>query len=125
MTDMIHVITGFLIGVGLVLIFSRSARQRVLRPAQDKLVGICEIALGQSSKKRENKEKVLALLRDRARSSSSGQGELSNSDIREALGISPKTVVNYLDELEREGKIEQVGDIGQGVRYRLKNQHNP
>ncbi|MBI2674659.1 MAG: winged helix-turn-helix transcriptional regulator [Candidatus Yanofskybacteria bacterium] len=112
MIDVIYIVIGFIVGVGLVLIFSRSARQKILRPAQDKLAGICEVVLGQSAKKEENKEKIPALLREK--------DELSNSDIREALGVSPKTVVNYLDELEREGKVEQVGDIGQGVRYRLK-----
>ena len=105
MTDIIYIIVGFMVGVGLVLIFSRSARHQ--------LVGICAAALGQSVKKRENKEKILALLTEK--------GELSNSDIREALGVSPKTVVNYLDELEREGKVEQIGGVGQGVYYRLKN----
>ena len=98
------IIAGFLIGIGLVLIFSRSARQKV--------VGICKVALGQTARKQENKEKVLELLQER--------GELSNSDIREVLGVSPRTAVDYMDELEEEGKVEQVGDIGQGVVYRLK-----
>lgn len=104
MPDLIYLIPFFLIGVGLVLTFSRSARE--------KTVGICAVVLGQSAKKRGNKEKIVSMLRER--------GELSNSDIREALGVSARTVVSYMDELEREGKIEQAGNIGQNVRYRFK-----
>ena len=110
---MIYIILGFFVGAGLVLIFSRSARHKILRPAQDKLVGICEVVLGQSTKKRDNKDKILALLAEK--------GELGNSDIREALEVSPKTIINYLDELEREGKVEQIGNTGRGVAYKLKN----
>ena len=111
----IFIVAGFLIGAGLVLVFSRSARQKV--------VGICEVALGQSAKKRENKEKILALLREKsasAQGSGETKSELSNSDIREALGVSPRTAVDYMDELEKEGKVEQVGNVGQSVAYRLK-----
>lgn len=112
MSDLIYLILLFLIGIGLVLVFSRSARE--------KTVGICAVVLGQSTKKRENKEKILAILQKRARSNPSGQGELSNADVREALGVSPRTVVSYMDELEKEGKVEQAGNIGQNVRYRFK-----
>lgn len=114
-------IVGSLVGIGLVLAFSQKARESA--------GGICAVVLGQSARKQGNKEKILAILRERARSSPSpqsnsgqaGQGELSNSDIREALGVSAKTAVNYLDELEREGKVEQVGNTGQSVKYRLKS----
>ena len=76
-------------------------------------MGICRVALGQSRKKEERKEKILELLEER--------GELSNSDIREALGVSRRSVARYLDQLEREGKVEQTGEIGRGVTYRLNN----
>jgi len=81
MIDVIYTIIGLVIGASLVLAFSRSARQ--------KTVGICEVVLGQSAKKRENKEKILALLGEKR--------ELGNSDIREALGVSPRTIVDYMD----------------------------
>ena len=80
MIDVIYTIIGLVIGASLVLAFSRSARQ--------KTVGICEVVLGQSAKKRENKEKILALLGEKR--------ELGNSDIREALGVSPRTIVDYM-----------------------------
>lgn len=82
------------------------------RPSRNALVGICAVAFGQSSKKEERKEKILELL--------SQKEELSNSDIREALGVARRTAVRYCDELEAEGKIEQIGSAGQYVKYRLK-----
>lgn len=57
--------------------------------------------------KRENKEKILALLAEKS--------ELSNVDIRESLGISGRSAIRYMDELEREGKVERVGNTGRGV----------
>ncbi len=37
-----------------------------------------------------------------------------------ALGVSDATATNYLQELEREGRIEQIGERGRFVTYRLK-----
>ena len=70
--------------VGFVLLISRRAREEA--------AGICEIALGQTAKKNANKERVLVLLRERDPSTSSGYKELSNSDIREALGIARRSI---------------------------------
>lgn len=82
------------------------------RKGREKTAGICAAALGLDAKKRERKEKILGLLKDR--------GELSNSDIREALGISERSVIRYMDALEKEGRVEQVGNTGRNVMYRLK-----
>lgn len=109
MTQTILIIIGIAI---IVLLLSRKGQEKVLRPAQDKIVGICATALDQTVRKNANKEKALALIQER--------GEASNSDIREALGVSERTAVRYMDELEREGKVEQVGNTGRSVQYRLK-----
>ncbi len=82
------------------------------RKMRENVVGICASALDQTVRKNANKEKALALIQER--------GEASNSDIREALGVSERTAVRYMDELEREGKAEQVGKTGRSVQYRLK-----
>jgi len=110
MNIIVYIIIGFIIGVGLVLVFSCWARLSA-RQAGEKIVGICRVAFGRSAQKLENKNKILELLKEK--------GEMSNSEIRDALNVSPKTAVNYLDELEREDKVEQVGEIGQSVHYRL------
>lgn len=76
------------------------------------VAGICAAAMDTTVNKNANKEKALAFIRQR--------GEASNSDIREHLGLSSRTIVRYMDELEKEGKVEQEGEIGQAVTYRLK-----
>ncbi|NQV93072.1 winged helix-turn-helix transcriptional regulator [Candidatus Kaiserbacteria bacterium] len=47
------------------------------------------------------------------------QGELTNSEAQVLLGVSDTTIVTYLDELEEEGKVVQVGESGRGVYYTL------
>lgn len=42
-----------------------------------------------------------------------------NDDVEKALSVSDATATNYLEELEREGKIKQVGTTGQNVYYEL------
>lgn len=108
MTQIILIIIGIAV---VVLLLHRKSRETV--------AGICAAAIGQDAKKRENKEKILALLREPL-DSARGKRELSNSDIREALGISDRSVIRYMDELEKEGRVEQKGDTGRGVTYRPK-----
>ena len=76
----------------------------------EELAGICVSAVQTASQKEARKERALTLLRER--------GELSNSEIRAALGVSSRTAVRYLDELEREGKVVQIGRVGHAVTYR-------
>lgn len=109
MTQTILIIIGIAI---IVILLTKKTREQVLRPAQDKIVGICSLALDQTVRKNRNKEKIATLLREK--------GQLSNADIREALGFSERSVVRYMNELEREGKIKQMGKTGRSVTYRLK-----
>jgi len=45
---------------------------------------------------------------------------ITNNDVEKALGVSNTSAERYLDELEGRGKIEQVGETGRGVVYKLK-----
>lgn len=101
MTRIILIIVGV---AALILLLTRKGRQTA--------VGICATALDQTVRKNTNKEKTLEFIRRR--------GKASNEDIREHLGVSRRSAVRYLDELEKEGRVEQVGDIGRGVVYRLR-----
>ena len=94
-----------LIGATILLVLVTSTGRRTV-------VRVYEKATGQTARKRENKGKVLALLGERADGA-------SNEEIAEHLGVSPRTVVRYLDELEQEGHVEQVGGTGRGVCYRI------
>jgi len=61
--------------------------------------------------KRTNKRKarVLALAQK--------QGRITNDDVEDMFCISNNTARNYLDQLEHEGKLKQVGTTGRGVYY--------
>lgn len=66
----------------------------------------------QTQKKEENKEKILAFFQT--------QASVTNNDIEKLLGVSDATATRYLNELEKEEKVEQIGTTGRGVEYRLK-----
>jgi len=61
--------------------------------------------------KNERKEMVLGLIKE--------NGRVSNDEVEKLLNVADSTVTNYLDELEKEGRIRQVGRTGQGVYYEL------
>jgi len=65
-------------------------------------------------KKRENLEKIRSLFVERAR--------LANNDIEFLLGVSDATATRYLDELEKQGVIRQVGKTGKYVYYEKAGQ---
>lgn len=67
---------------------------------------------GQKEKKVENKQRVLELIQNKQK--------VTNNDIEELLGVSDSTATRYLEELEQEQKIAQVGNTGKGVYYILK-----
>jgi len=46
-------------------------------------------------------------------------GKITNDEIEELFSVSNTTAYNYLEELEKEKKIKQVGKKGRGVYYTL------
>ena len=66
----------------------------------------------QVEQKTENKQKILAFVQE--------HGKIQNNDVEKVAGVSNATAERYLDELEKEGKLAQHGEIGQGVFYTLK-----
>jgi predicted HTH transcriptional regulator len=44
-------------------------------------------------------------------------GRITNDEAQDLLSISDTTATEYLDELEAEGKVQQVGKTGRGVHY--------
>ncbi|OJI06772.1 hypothetical protein BK004_02270 [bacterium CG10_46_32] len=85
----------------------------LFKKTREQAVGICATALDQTVRKNTNKEKALAFIRER--------GEVTNQDIRNHFGVSVRTAVRYMDDLEREGAVEQVGSTGRSVVYRIKS----
>jgi len=66
----------------------------------------------QQEEKQERKGKILELLQR--------QETITNDQVEKMLGVSDATATNYLQELEDENKIEQIGERGRFVSYRLK-----
>ncbi len=67
----------------------------------------------QHNEKQSRKERILELLKEKR--------SVTNNDVETALGVSDATATNYLQELEREGRIEQIGERGRFVSYRYIN----
>jgi len=59
--------------------------------------------------KEENKSKALELAGMR--------GRITNDEVEKLLGVSNATAERYLNELEKEGKLKQVGNTGKSVYY--------
>ena len=68
-----------------------------------------------NAKKEAAKAKIITALKAR--------GSLKNEEIADLAKISSATVVRYMDELENERKVVQVGATGKSVVYRLNTSH--
>lgn len=72
--------------------------------------GLAEYNRKIQQRKKEQKAKILVMLKER--------GELTNDAIEKVLKISDASVTRYLDELEKEGKVVQKGNV-RGTYYVL------
>ncbi|MDP2637603.1 MAG: HTH domain-containing protein [Candidatus Levybacteria bacterium] len=81
------------------------------KQAKKQAVGICNYTLDQSVRKNANLQKILELF--------ASNKELTNESIRENLKVSNRSVVRYMDELEKQGKVKQIGNTGRSVTYKL------
>ena len=68
------------------------------------------LIFGQAKKKKENKEKILEFLQSNEK--------ITNNDVEKLLGVSDATATRYLNELEKEQKIKQIGTVVHAVYYR-------
>ncbi len=66
----------------------------------------------QAKEKEENKQKILGLFEK--------QHEVSNNDVEKLLSVSDRSATRYMEELQREGKVEQIGSTGRSVVYKQK-----
>ncbi len=66
----------------------------------------------QVKEKAENLEKILEFLRENEK--------VTNNDIEKLLGVSDATATRYMNELEKERKVRQIGKTGNAVYYVLK-----
>ncbi|GBE16528.1 hypothetical protein BMS3Abin15_00349 [bacterium BMS3Abin15] len=96
MKTFLILIIGIVIGAGVVWYWVRKRK-----------CGMSE----QEQIKQERKEKILLALRN------SKGNKIANNDVEKLVGVSDTTAERYLDELEKEGKIRQVGKTGKFVYY--------
>jgi Fic family protein len=89
----------------------RMKKARTLKKSEpaDNLQAINEQA---TKEKAENKQKIMEFF------GTSLNHEATNNEIEELLEVSDATATRYLDELEEEGLIEQVGKTGHAVYYK-------
>ncbi len=99
----------FLIGVvvGGVLVRLLDSRFR----GNDNVAGV--INPEQVRVRRENLEKVMVMAREK--------GEIANDDVEKGLGVSNATAQRYLQELESQGKLVQIGTRGKYVKYAISH----
>ena len=93
------IILGMIIGALMAWLFLKSKKPGAVNPRQQE-------------QRQENLEKALELARSK--------GEIRNNDIETALNVSNATAERYLNELEKQGKLEQIGKTGIKVVYRSK-----
>ncbi len=85
-----------------------------LKPKQTEKV--VEKEAGFISESVEEKQKNLQKLREYLKT----RDRVTNNAVEHLLGVSDATTIRYLDELEKEGLIRQVGKTGQSVYYEVK-----
>jgi biotin operon repressor len=107
------IVQGVVLLGAVLVVYAFLESRRYKTGAGEEIAGICRSVVESVSKKEERMDRVLALLRE--------HGELSNAEIRRELGVSSRSVVCYMDALEEEGTVQQVGEIGHTVRYSLKH----
>lgn len=71
--------------------------------------GLAEYNQKLQEKKNQVKEKILELFETKL--------EISNRDVAKKLALSRASAFRYLDELEKEGKLKQVGKTGRNAFY--------
>ena len=49
-----------------------------------------------------------------------GKSEVANDEVQNFLGISDASAERYLDELESQGKLTQIGKTGSKTHYQIK-----
>ena len=93
----VSLVIGFLLG-------RYSYKNNIVGSGKKDLIG------KQREEKKKNKEAIVGLME-------SGNQPLTNNHIEQMLGISDATAERYLQELEDEGIIRQVGNTGRDVFY--------
>lgn len=94
--------------VVVVVLASRKNRDSRLR-GNDRCVLVKPKKKSRSEVKKDNKQKVLDLLKTKKK--------ITNGQVEKLLGVSDSTATRYLDELEKKEEVRQVGKTGKHTHY--------
>ncbi|MBM2820747.1 MAG: deoR-type protein [Candidatus Berkelbacteria bacterium] len=108
MNIFIAILVGVMAGIIIGLFLKRSPKSRGKASALE-----TEGRVGLTNELIEEKQKNL----EKARAFIRGKEKITNDDLQKELGVSDATIVRYLNDLEAEGLIRQVGKTGQSVYY--------
>jgi len=107
MNQLILIILGIVIGVFLVFLFTkRNGEDSGFESDKQKF----DLIEKQAREKKENLDKILKLFESKE--------TVVNNDVENLLGISDATSTRYLDDLEKLGKIQQIGKTGKYTYYK-------
>ncbi len=95
MTPITYFILGLVVGGVVLLLWLRRSKTGLIARQQ--------------GEKAAHKQAIIAAF--------AGKGQLTNDEVQKLLGVSDATATRYMDELEKEGKVKQVGPTGQNVYY--------
>ena len=93
--------------LGMVFVFVSAYISKIMNRNK---VEISDINKERRQKKEEIKTKIIDLLKQK--------GQVKNDEIERLFNVSDSTATNYLEELEKEGKITQIGKEGRSVIYK-------
>jgi response regulator of citrate/malate metabolism len=79
--------------------------------------GLAEYNQKLQEKKNLAKDKIMRMFEENPSSLKATARRVSNHDVAKSLNISSATARRYLDELEEEAKVKQVGKVGKYVYY--------
>ncbi|MBU1102732.1 DeoR family transcriptional regulator [Patescibacteria group bacterium] len=122
MTIFLYFLIGAILGAGVVWFLERKRTkelevelERTKKEKEEQLhivSGIDEFNRRMQEIKEERKQKIIGFLTDKKK--------IKTNEVADLLDISRATAFRYLEELEKEGKIEQIGAFGRNVQYKLK-----
>jgi predicted HTH transcriptional regulator len=86
--------------------------EKEIKAAEEQFLGLSDYNKKATEIKEQGKEKILNYIKEK--------GKIDAGQASSLLDVSRYTAFRYLEELQRQGKIEQVGAFGRAVEYRAK-----
>lgn len=110
MKEVLLIVAGFIVGV----VFARYLAKKEIATPSSRNGGEGKVLLNpeQVRQKEANLLKIMEFLET--------HDQVTNDEVEQMLEVSNNTAERYLDELEKQGKLTQVGRTGRSVVYKRK-----